>query len=186
VDRGVTARVTVQDADGNPLTGAWLAGLTDHWPITYRLPEPTATVYALDPAKPRTLTLYHPDRRLGGTAVVRGDEKEPVTVRLQPVGKVTGRLLEADGVPLAGAEVSVSAPGTTASELYRFASPAGKPVRTDRDGRFALDGVIPGVSFSLQIRKGDQFFAGKPRLGLRQVKPGETLDLGERTLEVVR
>src|SRR5262249_17137365 len=130
VDRGVTARLTVHDADGKPLAGAWVAGLTDSWPITYALPEPTATVYALDPEKPRTLGVFHAEKKLGGKVTVRGDEKEPVIVKLGPVGEVTGRLMEADGNPLAGATVSFNSPSPIARELYRFANPTGQRVLT--------------------------------------------------------
>jgi RNA polymerase sigma factor (sigma-70 family) len=186
VDRGVTGRVTVQDADGQPLAAAWLAGLTDGWPITYRLPEPTATVYALDPARPRQLVVYHPEKRLGGTAVIRGDEKEPVVVKLGPVGTVTGRLREADGTPLAGAEVSVNARTVVARELYRFAHPSGKPTVTDQEGRFTLTGVVPGVSFIVQVRKGEQYFRNRPNPGPLKLKPGESRDLGNRTVELLQ
>jgi len=186
VDRGVTAQMSIQDADGKPLIGAWVAGLTDSWPITYRLPEATATVFALDPEKPRTLALFHADRQLGGTVVVRGDEKKPVVAKLAPLGKVVGKLLDTDGGPLGGAEISVSSPSQIVSELYRFAHPTEKPVVTDREGKFTLTGVVPGVSFYLQTRKGQQFFIGKPKIGLWQVKPGETLDLGDRTMEAQR
>jgi RNA polymerase sigma factor (sigma-70 family) len=186
VDRGVTGRVTVQDADGKPLAGAWLAGLTDGWPITHRLPEPTETVFALDPARPRQLVVYHPEKQLGGTAVIRGDEKEPAVVKLGPVGTVTGRLREADGTPLAGAEVSVNARTRVARKLYRFARPSGKPAVTDPDGRFTLTGVVPGVSFSVQVRKGEQYFRSKPNPGPLKLKPGESRDLGNRTVELLQ
>jgi hypothetical protein len=185
VDRGRTGCIAVQDADGQPLAGAWVAGLTEHWPITYQLPEPTAPVFALDPQKPRTLAVYHPGKQLGGTAVVRGDEKEPVVVRLGPVGKVVGRMRDGDGNPLVGAEVTVNARGT-ASELYRFANPSGKPAITDKEGRFTLTGVVPGITFYLQTRKGQTYFVGKPQIGILQLKPGESRDLGERTLEPQR
>jgi RNA polymerase sigma factor (sigma-70 family) len=186
VDRGVTGRLAVQDSDGNPLAGAWVAGLTDSWPITYKLPEPTATVYALNPAKPRTLAVFHPNKKLGGAVTIRADEKEPVVVKLGPVGKVTGRLLEADGTPLIGATVSIAARSMIVRELYRFATPEGKPVLTDKDGRFTLSGVVPGVSFYVQTQKGESFFASKPKIGVLQLKPGETLDLGDRTMELMR
>jgi RNA polymerase sigma factor (sigma-70 family) len=151
VDRGVTARLTVHDADGKPLAGAWVAGLTDSWPITYALPEPTAAVYALDPEKPRTLVVFHTEMKLGGTVTVRGDEKEPVIVKLGPVGEVTGRLMEADGNPLAGATVSFNSPSPIARELYRFANPTGQRVLTDKDGRFTLTNVVPGVSGTIPL-----------------------------------
>src|SRR5262249_7871496 len=153
------------------------------WPLTHRLGESTATVYALDPKQPRTLLVYHAGKQLAAAVTVRGDEKQPVEARLSPLGKVTGRLLDADGEPLVGATVSVSAWSEIGRELYRFANPGGKPVVTDKEGRFALPGVVPGMKFYVQVRKGEAFYAGKPKIGVRQVKAGETLDLGKRTLE---
>jgi hypothetical protein len=182
IDRGVTGKVTVQDADGRPLAGAWAAGLTDHWPITYRLTEPTATVYALDPTKPRALAFYHPDKRLGGTVTVRGDEKEPVVAKLGPLARLTGRLLDTDGQPLAGMTVSLNHPHEIDSELYRFAAPAGARAVTGKDGRFTLDAVVPGVWFDLQIRKGKDYYRARPTVWRRQPKPGQAIDLGDRTV----
>lgn len=178
VDRGVTAHIAMQDADGKPLAGAWASGLADHWPIAYKLPEATATVYALNPEKPRTMAFYYPEKKLGGTAVVRGDEKKAVVIKLAPMGKVSGRLLDGDGHPLDGVEVSINPLDPSGSELYRFAAPSGKPVRTDKDGRFRIEGVVPNLKFWLNLRRERIFFVGEPRIGVRQVKPGETLDLG--------
>jgi RNA polymerase sigma factor (sigma-70 family) len=179
VDRGATARIAVQDADGKPLAGTWAGGLTAHWPITYKLPEPTATVYALDPKKPRTMAFLHVEKKLGGTAVVRGDEKEPVVVKLAPLGQVAGRLLDTDGNALDGVEVSINPPEEAGSELYRFAKGSDKPVRTDKDGRFRVEGVVPGLKFWLGLRQDQIVIVGDPRFGLKQVKPGEKLDLGD-------
>ena len=108
-DPGVTGKIAVQDANGKPITGAWVAGLTEHWPITFKLPDATATVYALTPGKPRMLFVYHPGQKLGGSVTVRGDETEPVVVKLGPLGQVKGRLLDADGQPLGGVDVSIAA-----------------------------------------------------------------------------
>jgi 5-hydroxyisourate hydrolase-like protein (transthyretin family) len=186
VDRGATATVLVQDGDGRPLAGAWVAGLTDSWPITYRLPGPSETVYALNPRKPRTLLLYHPERHLGGTVTVRGDEAEPVAVKLGPMGQITGRLRAADGAPLAGLDVAVAPAGPVARELYRFATPGGKAVRTDRDGRFTLAGVVPGMEFFLSARLGEEYYGGNPQIGRLAVQAGATRDLGDRTMEPQR
>jgi hypothetical protein len=179
VDRGATARIELQDADGKPLVGAWAEGLTAHWPITYQLPEATATVFALDPNHPRTMAFFHAEKKLGGTAVVRGDEKEPVVVKLAPLGQVSGRLLDTDGNPLDRVEVSINPPEDSGSELYRFAKPSGNPVRTDKDGRFRVDGVVPGLKFWLNLRRNQTFFVGEPRIGTKQVKSGQVLDIGD-------
>jgi hypothetical protein len=179
VDRGATARIVVQDGDGQPLAGTWAAGLTEHWPITYKLPEATATVYALNPDKPRTMAFFHADKKLGGTAVVRGDEKEPVVVKLAPVGQVSGRLLDGDGNALQGVEISINPPDSIGHELYRFAAPSGKSVRTNKDGRFHIESVVPNLRFWLNLRRESTVFVGEPRIGVKRVKPGETLDLGD-------
>ena len=39
--------------------------------------------------------------------IARGDEHGPLTVRLQPAGTVTGRLLDDDGQPRRGVRISV-------------------------------------------------------------------------------
>ncbi len=182
LDRGMTGKLAVQDDDGRPLAGAWVAGLADKWPITYRLPEPTATVYALDPAKPRTLAVYHPGKRLGGTFTIRGDETGPVVAKLGQMARATGRLVDSDGRPLAGADVSIEGFRQVDSELYRFAVPAGLRTVTGKDGRFSLDGIVPGVRFQLRVQKGKDHYTAKPRLAWRRLEPGEQFDFGDRTV----
>jgi hypothetical protein len=177
VERGKTARLKVVDPDGKPLAGATAAGLTATWPATFQLPADTATVYALDPAKPRTLFLLHPERKLAGTVKVTGDEAEPVVAKLLPTGTVTGMLAE-DGRPAAGVTVGLQFPSGPNSDLYREARVSQAPVVTNKDGSFRLDGVMPGVKFSLSLTKGQQYFVGEPRIGLREVSPGQTLELG--------
>jgi hypothetical protein len=182
VERGGTAKVVVQDADGKPLTNVIAAGITDGWPITYRFKGPSLPVYALDPEYPRRLVFLHPGKKLGGTVTLRGDEKEPVVVKLAPLGAVTGRFLEVEGAPLAGAEISLTGADVITRELYRFLGPAAPVVKTDKDGRFTLPSVVPGVKFYVQTRQGKTYYVGEPKIGLREVEPGKTLDLGERKL----
>jgi hypothetical protein len=182
-ERGLTAKLLVQDADGKLVAGAFVAGLTEEWPNTFQLKKETPTVvYALDPEHPRQLTLLHPERKLGGTVTVRGDEKEPVIVKLAALGAITGRLLEIDGTPLAGAIISFNPPDRIASELYRTVNRTTPPVKTDKEGRFALPSAVPGMKFYLQIQQGQKYYVGDPKIGVIEVKPGQTLDLGERRL----
>jgi hypothetical protein len=179
VDRGRTARIEVQDADGKPLAGVWAEGLTDDWPYTHQLPEATATVFALSPDKPRTMVFYQAAKKLGGLATVRGDEKETVIVKLSPLGSVFGRLLGEDGIPLKDVEVSIHFDWSIGRELYRMAAPSGKPVRTDKDGRFRIDGVVPNLKFDLQLRQGRTTLIRAERFGVLQVKASEIANLGD-------
>src|ERR671936_872396 len=99
--------------------------------------------------------MYHPGRNLGARVVVRGDETAPVVAKLQPAGMVTGRILDADGLPVARADVIISFPSDAASELDRYLQQQRPPVRTDDDGRFKFEGVVPGVKFAVNnVRKG--------------------------------
>jgi RNA polymerase sigma factor (sigma-70 family) len=184
VERGVTGKIVLQDDSGQPLTEVWVSGISDFDEMPYSLKKATATLYALDPAKPRQLILYHPERRLGGTVTVGGDEKEPVVARLGPLGRLTGRLLDADGQPLAGVTVWLYLNGQS-DRIRWWNSLPRKRVQADsgKDGRFAVDGLIPGMAYNSGPHKGTQYYQWKSRFLPCKVMAGETLDLGDRTLE---
>jgi RNA polymerase sigma factor (sigma-70 family) len=179
VERGTTLKVQVQDPDGKPLAGAMVSGMTASYPITFTLEGAEFTAYGLDPKRPRELLFLHPTRNLAGTLKVRGDEKEPVSVKLVPTGALKGRVRDQEGQPVAGAEVRFSYEAGAGDELYRQLKPPREPVRTDADGRFHLEDLVPNAKFGVGITKGKTFLVGEPRIGLRQVKPGATLDLGD-------
>ncbi len=183
VERGATQTVKIEDADNKPLVGTLAGGVTASDRRVFPLRESVCTVFALDPNKPRRLLFVHVERQLAGSLTVRGDEKGPLTVRLAAVGTVTGRLLDREGQPIAGAFVELGTregPYGTARELYRHLQQRRPPFRTDKDGRFRVEGIVPDVKFMLGIYQQDRILlaGGEPPVGVRQVKPGETLDLG--------
>jgi RNA polymerase sigma factor (sigma-70 family) len=177
LERGKTATLKVEDVDGKPVLGVIVAGLAASWPATFTLPKDTATVYALDPARPRTLFLVHLEKNLAAWVRVRGDEKEPVVAKLAPAGSVTGKLVDADGRPVTGVAVNLQFAGT-GNDLYRELK-AGRPMaETDKDGAFRIDGVVPGAKFGLSLTKAQQYFLAEPKVGQKQVESGKTLELG--------
>jgi hypothetical protein len=97
--------------DDKPLEGAYavgLAGVPIFWGFAdSKLSKATFTAGGLDPARPRSLFFFHAEKKLAKLHPVRGDEKEPVTVRLEPLGAVAGRLLDSAGKPRAGLKVAV-------------------------------------------------------------------------------
>ena len=175
VDRGKTATVKVTDADGNALDGTLVSGLTAGWPGTFALPKDTATVYALDD-KPRTLMAIHPGKKLGGSVSVKGGET--ASLKLVPLGTVTARLVDTDKQPIAGVVVGLQFPNGPGGELYREANAGRPPVVTAADGTFKLDGVVPGAKFYLSLVKGQSYYTGEPKIGLKQAEAGKTLELG--------
>ncbi len=188
-ERGVTAKLIVQDAGGKPLTGAFVSGLTaDRLGALQLKNDASTTVYGLDPEeprRPRRLAVLHPEKKLGGTVTVRGDEKEPVTIKLVPLGTVTGRFLDIDGIPFAGVDVSLHYNDLVASRVYDAVNRTTLQVKTDKDGRFTLPALLPCLKFYIQRKKGDTEYYVEPEIGDREVEPGKTLDLGERKLRPV-
>ena len=65
------------------------------------------TVSGLNPSRPKRFTFRHDGRKLVGFLLARGDEAEPYTVRLQSWGTIAGRLVDAQGQPRAGVEVTL-------------------------------------------------------------------------------
>ena len=66
----------------------------------------TFEVRGLEPDHPRQLIFAHKGRRLVGSVIIKGEDSqsdEPLVVRLDRPGSIKGRLLDEDGLPLAGA-----------------------------------------------------------------------------------
>ena len=52
------------------------------------------------------------------------------------------------------------------------------PVKTDKDGRFRLSGLVPGMHYDLGLSKNDGYFIGRVPKDFC-LDAGETKDLGE-------
>jgi hypothetical protein len=187
VEPGAIAKVRIQDPPGKPLAGVIVSGIDaipgQHSHKAYVAPEAECTIVALDPQQPRQVIFYHAQRRLAGALTVRGDEKEPLTVRLAPTGTVIGRIRGADGQPIRGVDVEIWAKGPPASTaliyLYIALNQNRLPVRTDKEGRFRLEGVVPDGAFEIDVRHRGAYLDLGSRTKQLQVKAGEALDLGD-------
>jgi hypothetical protein len=74
-------------------------------------------------------------------------------------------------------------PDGPGGDLYRDIQ-AGRPMGvTDKDGAFRIEPIVPGVKFGLSLTKGQMYFQGEPRIGQKEVKPGQTLELGSLTVK---
>jgi RNA polymerase sigma factor (sigma-70 family) len=154
----------VQDGDGKPLEGVRVRGL-ERWGSWKTLPGEQFIVRGVNPLRPRRLYFVHDARRLIGNMAVKGTETKPLTVRLQPWVAVGGRLVDTEGHPLRNAKVSGS----------EFVMEDG---RTDDQGRFRLEGLIPGLRYDLYYAKNISAVFDtmlKEFVG----KPGEVRDLGD-------
>jgi protocatechuate 3,4-dioxygenase beta subunit len=182
LDPGQTRAGNVLGPDGQPLAGAVVSGLTAIYPRPVRLKDAAFTAVALDPETPRDVLFVHLERKLAGRLTVRGDQPEPLTVKLEPWGALTGRLVDADGQPLAGVRVSAVYVYGFVHVPVAWMEPHPEEIRTDRDGRFRVERLIPGLKATLGASAGKSFLllGDSPRGQIQiTVMAGETRELGD-------
>jgi RNA polymerase sigma factor (sigma-70 family) len=145
-------------------------GLTRSHEFTFMHPEP---------GKDQTVLIVRQDETAGAVLVVKGDEPDPITIKLQATATVTGRLVDEKGRPRPNVPVVVHQHLQTVNcQRYGIQPPTGP------DGRFRISGLVPGVSYSadaIEINKTTQVnrflgWIGKPEW---TVRPGEAQDWGD-------
>ncbi len=173
--------IRMQDSEGKPLSNVWITGSSfAEWYPPLKCEKAECMVYAVEPGKSRLMVFYHPERKLVATLTLKGDEKPPVVVKLGPAGSIKGRLLDADGKPLAGVTVGVHFRQRVVSEIDHIISHDAKQCITDADGIFTIDELIPEQKFELSFQLGRRKLERTPKLvnPAIEIKSGHTHDLG--------
>jgi Carboxypeptidase regulatory-like domain len=116
-----------------------------------------------------------------GTAVVAAGSAKPVEFKLEPWATLTGRLLDAEGKPVARA--SVYAPSGKGADGRTVDTVRIATFYTNAEGRFRIDGLLPGVAYDLSFRERQPKGRGGPVVKAVSLKPGETQDLGDRRVQ---
>jgi RNA polymerase sigma factor (sigma-70 family) len=176
LDPGRTVTVQVRGPDGNPLEGARALGQSARTAHLHWSQAPLAaefTVYALEPGKNRTLLVEQAEKNLSARWEIKGDEPGPVVVTLQSSASVVGRLVDDEGRPQAHADITVR------FFLAPSAAPGrhSHPVRTDAEGKFRIDGLIPGLSYHGDA--GPSGLYGRLIFDDLALKSGEVKNLGD-------
>lgn len=156
-------------------------GIThENWGHPASIEGDTCSAFGVEAGKPRFMIFYQPAKHLIGTRKLRGDEKQPVAVKLRTGGAIKGQLLDSDSKPMAGVVVNVRYRDREAEEMDRWIIHKAKQAVTDASGIFSLDELIPHLKFELTFRRGKRRFEreAKPAEAAIQVKPGECRDLG--------
>jgi RNA polymerase sigma factor (sigma-70 family) len=189
LDPGRSLAGRVVGPDGQPLGGATLTGLTATWSRPQELPGAELTILSLAPPEPRVLAGWHLGRKLAGALTVRGDEPAPVLLKLQPAGSLVGRVVDAEGRPVAGAHLAYGYRDDKGKEMNLFnANTELPPTTTGPDGRFRIEGLVPGLGARVRIygvEKGDKFLRTAKGKGVLAVRSGATDDVGDLTVAPV-
>jgi RNA polymerase sigma factor (sigma-70 family) len=168
LDPGWTYKGTVLGPDGKPLAGAHVLDLNvkQRW-----IREPMKTAEFKGGFKPRRqydIIVKHSEKRLIGVTRPPKENGGAITVRLDPAAAVTGRLVDADGKPRANVDVKV----TFRPKGWGFWTDySSDRVKTDREGRFRIELLLPEQPFRLSDDVGEVPFTA-PRAG-------QTTDLGD-------
>lgn len=171
-----TVTGTVVDPDGKPVAEIVARGLDANivWGDRVLL-TPGFAVDNIDPRSPRRVDFFHVERRLAGSVRPRGDEAGPILVRLQPWAVVTGRIVDDRGMLQSGLVLRSFPPGPSEAD----AGVLPRRVEVENDGRFRIEGLVPGLRYAAWIA--DDIGLFPPRSIFRDLRlgPGETRDLGD-------
>jgi RNA polymerase sigma factor (sigma-70 family) len=163
---------TIVGPDDKPVTGVAAIGLGSSFDASgWRSPLKSAsfTVCGLHPKRTRELFFYHKEKNWGRYLEIRGDRSEALKVKLQPCGSVAGRLIDKDAKPVVGTVVYFCRQG------FGAFFPGGFQVKTDRDGRFQAEGLVPGQKYTM-TRNISNIADTLPEIA---VESGEKKDLGD-------
>ncbi len=145
---GGKVRVRVVDLQGKPVAGLKLAGRTQRgrheWDVK---PESEFDVVTLAEGEDRMVLIQNEERKLGKVVHVKpGDDKQgPVTVTLEPLATIVGRVADADGNPVSGATIRTDPlPGGG------FSLSLGQ-VASANEGRFVVPNVPVGCEYTLVV-----------------------------------
>ncbi len=187
LERASALKVKIQDAEGRPLRDVWATGLSaENWRPPVPIKGDSCSAYGVEPGKPRLMVFYEPNNKLAGVRTLKGDEKPPIAVKLGPMGSMKGRLLDADGKPLAGVAVVVGYRDREAEEVHQVIHKT-KLVVSDANGAFAFDELIPDRKFYVaSLHRGKRLVeegATRQKPIAHEVKSGECRDVGALKLK---
>jgi protocatechuate 3,4-dioxygenase beta subunit len=162
-----TRNGTVVGPDGKPMAGAHYAGLSSlvqlHFGRNATIETASFTVGGLVPKGSRSLVFVHAEKKLAKVERVRGADEKQLTVRLEPMGTLAGRILDANGQPRS--KFQVAAMLSVQREDYKdlplellydypaWAKILNRDATTDAEGRFHVEGLVPGLKYLLNVKE---------------------------------
>jgi protocatechuate 3,4-dioxygenase beta subunit len=165
LDAGESAVGKIVGPDGEPIRGAQYASRLAQVSTWDFANGDSFELVGYDPGQPRRVLIYHAEQNLAGSCILRGAAPKDLVVKLQPAGKARGRLVDAEGEPLAGMMLvpwspRIASPADVqpkAGELDPVVPlPPNRPGwrsgehETDAQGRFEFVGLVPGVEYRVR------------------------------------
>ena len=149
LDPGATVKVKLVDADGKPVTGAGVGGLSTWSLVATRIRRRKSNSRSTTRTGRDPSCSCIPGEGLGKLVEPKKGDVGPWDVKLEPAGTATGRLVTVDGKPVANAvlQVHYRCPGTTPGRRRRS--------RQGADGRgrasSGSSNLVGGLTYSVQL-----------------------------------
>jgi RNA polymerase sigma factor (sigma-70 family) len=196
---GIVRNGTLTDADGKPLAGTQVVGISDDT-APQKLGTEKFTANGLQTQTERALIFLHKEKKLGAVIGVGGEAENPLTVKLQPLGTLKGRLVDADGKPMGGRVIVVrlvldskkfcnlphewsNLGGFFNIQPGSWQDFTSRKVTSRDDGTFTIEGLIPGERYDLYAGIGDIVRSQTAQVTHRHerlmVEPGKATDVGD-------
>jgi RNA polymerase sigma factor (sigma-70 family) len=180
-DPGQSVQIEVVGPDGAPISDTKVKGLRELFQ-SGPVPQVSSSfeVHALDRSSPRRVIVMHEGRKLIGSVLLKGDEPGPVTVKLVPWGSVSGRIVDDEGRPRKAMFISSPVGSENKHPETHDILPGSdwnNGVRVGDDGRFLIEGLVPGLKYSANSRTGFEPF-GDLFVDVT-IASGEAKDLGD-------
>jgi RNA polymerase sigma factor (sigma-70 family) len=168
LDPGWKLTGKVHGPDGKPLAGTRSFLLVGHWWDREATRTADFTGW-FNPHAAHEILFQHPEKGLIGVAQPPKENGGSVIVRMGPGAAVTGRLVDAAGKPRADVELELSFRPKGWGSWFDYST---RSIKTDREGRFRIEALVPDGRFRLFDGKGKLPFGGA-------LRSGETKDLGD-------
>ncbi len=181
--------------EGKPLAGAYFAGLSGivqlRFGRNHALEKASFTVGGLNPKRSRNLVFVHKEKKLAKVQRVLGAEEGPLTVHLEPLAALNGRILDAEGRPRSGLKASVmlsvrledykDLPLEVLYDYPAWGKILNREATTDVEGRFHVEGLVPGLKYFLNVKEDGSIIQSLTRDVA--VESGRGKDLGDLKIQ---
>ena len=152
LDPGQAVAVNVVGPDGKPFRGATVAGVAPGFEKPMQLGDDTFTIHALEAKENRLVAAIDVEKKLAGTLLVSADSKGPAVLKLGAWGIITGRLIDPDGKPIAGASVRMRYQGHGPALLFQDLT-KDRAATTDADGRFRQNAPFADAKLAINFSR---------------------------------
>ncbi|QDT92221.1 M56 family metallopeptidase [Gimesia algae] len=188
-DSGRTLQIKVITQDGKAVQNGNYVGLMEEFPSWHGFSNGQLEIRGYRPEQPRRVQAIDPERKQVGYLLI--DEKDPsdLKITLEPWAEITGRLVDEFGIPQANIMLSDSFSVLKNDPNVALLPPnpeqkSGGSTKyvTDKNGRFMIRGLIPGIKYSAyarELRKNGTSFSLGDLVNGDPLQPGEVRDLGD-------